>query len=48
MELLGSHIRRDVNYRAELRKITPEEIEALLGLILWDVVVEFRVCSAAG
>lgn len=48
VELLGGHIGRNIYYWAELREVTPEEIEALLGLILRDVVVEFRICSAAG
>lgn len=48
MELLCGNIRRDVHHGAELWVVAPEEVEALLSLILGDMVVELQVCSAAG
>lgn len=48
MKFLCSHVRWDVHHGAELWVVTPEEVEALLGLFLGNIVIEFYVCSAVG
>lgn len=48
VKFLCSHVRWDVHHGAELRVVTPEEVEALLGLVLGDIVIDCYVCSAVG